>query len=97
MPSTRINRSNRVGGICTKRYRGGGEFSDVPEGFEPWRASQYVGDPKLEEAVPLGVTLSFHEARANSLLSSMASSESTVTRVAAKRNDSESVPNRANT
>ena len=97
MSTAQINRSDRFGGIRPKRYRGGRGFSDVYEGLAPWRASQYEGDPKLEEAVPLGVTFSFHEARASSLLSSMASSESTVTRVAAKRNDSESVPNRANT
>ena len=35
MSTAQINRSDRFGGIRPKRYRGGGGFSDVYEGFTP--------------------------------------------------------------
>ena len=35
MSTTQINRSDRFGGIRPKRYRGGGGFSDVYEGYTP--------------------------------------------------------------
>jgi hypothetical protein len=35
MSTAQINRSDRFGGIRPKRYRGGGGFSDVYEGYTP--------------------------------------------------------------